>query len=107
MKRQRVGSAPWRRPASREPVGFVLPPTRPRRAVAQATHNAYAGKPVVAGRHGDSVVDLLPDRLLVVLLPSSAWQRDGPARPRPGRPGEGGPHSGADGHTGRELHGRA
>jgi hypothetical protein len=55
-----------------------------------------------------SLVDLLPDRLLVVpLLPVGAWQREGLARPCPGQLGHGGPHSGADDHAGRELHGRA
>ena len=52
-----------------------------------------------------SVVDLLPDRLLVVLLPVGAWHRDGPARPCPHRSGRGGPDSGADGDAGFEFDG--
>src|SRR6516164_8859922 len=55
----------------------------------------------------NSVVDLLPDRLLIVLLPVGPWQRDGPAGPCPGRLSWGGPYPGADGHSGGEFHGRA
>ncbi len=51
-----------------------------------------------------SVLDLLPDGLLVVLLPVGAGQGDGPPCPRPGRPGGSGPDPDTGNHAGRELY---